>query len=105
MRRERKVNIIRALKNEIDFYKRRSFPVKHLACTTELNHLRLRSTVSAEEVVNMPKDIISPLLARRMVKAFEDSIMELPIETEYDEYFGVYRASLDMWVKPMVDRK
>ena len=104
MRRERKVNIIRALKNEIYFYKRQ-FPVKHIARTTELNHLRLRSTVSAKEVVNMPKDIISPLLVRRMVKAFEDSIMELPIETEYDEYFGVYRASLDMWVKPMVDRK
>ncbi len=101
MRRERKVNIIRALKDEIDFYKRQFVPVKYSADITELKHLRLKSAFSVNEVVNMPKDIISPLLVHRMVKAFEDSIMELPIETEYDEYFGIYKASLDIWVKPM----
>ena len=48
----------------------------------------------------MPKDVVAPLLQHRMAKAFEDAIMELPIETEFDEHFGVYRASIDLWVKP-----
>lgn len=96
MRRERKVNVIRALKDEIDFYKRQSVYVKYLD-RSELRHLRLSSAYSAGEILNIPKSI----LMRRMVKPFEDVIMELPIETEYDEHFGVYRASLDIWVKPM----
>lgn len=92
---ERKVNIIRALKSEIDFYKRQLVPV-NVFYKTDLKHLRLCSSFSMQ----MPKDVISPLLVHKIVKAFEDSIMELPIETEYDEHFGVYRASLDLWVKP-----
>lgn len=99
MKAERKLNIIRALKNELDFYKRQPFPVRVIE-TTELNHLRLHQMFSREEVIQMPKDIISPLLKHRMAKAFEDAIMELPIETEFDEHFGVYRASLDLWVNP-----
>lgn len=87
MRRERKVNIIRALKDELEFYK-------------GLNHLRLQQMFSREEVMQMPKEEVSPLLQHRMAKAFENAIMELPIETEFDEHFGVYRASLDLWVKP-----
>jgi hypothetical protein len=96
MRRERKVNIIRALKDEIDFYKKQCVYVKYLD-RSELRHLRLSSAYSADEILNIPKSI----LMRRMVKPFEDVIMELPIETEYDENVGVYRASLDIWVKPM----
>jgi hypothetical protein len=99
MKAERKVNIIRALKSEIDFYKRQLVPV-NVVYKTDLNHLRLCSSFSRQEVMQMPKDVISPLLVHKIVKAFEDSIMELPIETEYDEHFGVYRASLDLWVKP-----
>ncbi len=96
MRRDRKVNIIRALKDEINFYKRQSVYIKYLD-RSELRHLRLSSVYSADEILNIPKSI----LMRRMVKPFEDVIMELPIETEYDEHFGVYRANLDIWVKPM----
>ena len=97
MRSERKANIIRALKDEIDFYKRQHVCVKYSIDMTRLNHLRLSSAYSADEILNIPKSI----LVRRMVKPFEDVIMELPIETEYDENVGVYRASLDIWVKPM----
>lgn len=99
MRSERKVNIIRALKNELEFYKRKPVPVKVIE-RTELNHLRIFQMFSREEVMQMPKDEVSPLLKHRMAKAFEDAIMELPIETEYDERIGVYTASLDLWVKP-----
>ena len=99
MRRERKVNIIRSLKHELYFYKRQLFPVNVLN-RTDLRHLRLHQMFSREEVMQMPKDIVAPLLQHRMAKAFEDAIMELPIETEFDEKFGVYRASIDLWVKP-----
>ena len=99
MKAERKVNIIRALKSEIDFYKRQLVPV-NVVYKTDLNHLRLQQMFSREEVMQMPKEMVSPLLQHRMTKAFEDAIMELPIETEFDEHFGVYRASLDLWVKP-----
>ena len=98
MRKERKVNIIKSLKTEINFYKRQLVPV-NVFDKTELKHLRLYSSFSREEVLQMPKDIISPLLIRRMAKAFEDSITELPMETEFDEYSGAYKASLDLWVK------
>lgn len=99
MKKQRKVNIIRALKYELDFYKRQPVPVK-IVDRTELRHLRLHQMFSREEVMRMPKDSISPLLRYRLAKAFEDAISELPIETEFDEHFGVYRASIDLWVKP-----
>ena len=99
MRKERKVNIIRALKDEINFYKRQTVSVKYTMDRTELNHLRLNGAVSINEVMNTPKDILASLLAHRMVKTFEDSIKELPIETEYDEHIGVYKVNLDIWVK------
>lgn len=101
MRKERKVNIIRSLKHEISFYKRQLLPVNHITIDrTELQHLRIQQSFSREEVMQMPRDTISPLLQYRMAKAFENAIMELPIETEFDEHFGVYKASLDLWVKP-----
>lgn len=99
MKKWRKVNIIRALKYELDFYKRQPVGIKEIN-RTELRHLRLHQMFSPEEVRQMPKDCISPLFRYRMSKAFEDAISELPIETEFDERFGVYRASLDLWVKP-----
>lgn len=101
MRKERKVNIIRSLKHEISFYKRQLLPVNHITIDrTELQHLRIQQSFSREEVIQMPRDMISHLLQYRMAKAFEDAISELPIETEFDEHFDVYRASLDLWVKP-----
>lgn len=99
MRKDRKVNMIRALKSEVNFYKRQLMPA-NVVYQTELKHLRLRSAFSRQEVVQMPKDMLSPLLQHRIVEAFENTITELPIETEFDEEFGVYRASIDLWVKP-----
>lgn len=101
MEKDRKVNTIRALKSELLFYKKKSItPLK--VDTTYLKHLRIQQAFSREEVIQMPKDIVSPLLIRRMVKAFEDSITELPIETEYDEDLGIYKAKLDLWVKQKI---
>lgn len=99
MQKPRKVNIIKALKSEIYFYKRQSVPVK-MFNMTDLNHLRLNASFSLQEVVQMPKDVLSPLLIHKLAKAFEDSIMQMPIETYYDESFGMHKATLDLWVKP-----
>lgn len=88
MRRDRKVNIIRSLKHELSFYKRQSM--------AGLNHLKLHAMFSKKEVIQMPKEEVSPLLQHKMAKAFEDAIMQFPIETEYDEHFGVYRANIDL---------
>ena len=99
MRKERKVNIIRSLKHELLFYKQQPVGIKTVYMT-DLTHLRIQKSFLREEVMQMPKEMISPLLQHRMAKAFEDAISELPIETEFDEHFGVYRASLDLWVKP-----
>ena len=98
MRKERKVNIIRSLKHELSFYKRQS-GVRTINMTG-LKPLRLHAMFSREEVMQMPKEEVSPLLQHRMAKAFEDAIMQMPIETEFDEHFGVYRANIDLWVKP-----
>lgn len=99
MRKERKVNTIRALKYELSYYKRQPVGIKTVNMT-DLTHLRLEQVFSREEVIQMPKDIVAPILQHRMAKAFEDAIMKLPIETELDEYSGGYRARLDLWVKP-----
>lgn len=99
MKSERKVNIIKALKDEINFYKQQLVPINVFG-RTELKHLRLNSSFSMQEVAQMPKDVLSPLLVHKLVKAFEDSIMEMPIKTEFDEGSGGYKASLDLWVKP-----
>lgn len=98
MRKKRKVNIIRSLKSELYFYKHKSLTPLTFDITN-LKHLRIQQAFLREEVIQMPKDIVSSLLIRRMVKTFEDSIMELPIEIEYDEEFGIYKAKLDLWVK------
>lgn len=98
MRKDRKVNIIRSLKRELSFYKKQSVKIKKIY-PAELKHLRLTQMFSREEVMQMPKDTISPLLQHRMAKAFEDAMIELPIETEFNEDSGVYVASLDLWVK------
>ena len=99
MRKERKVNTIRALKYELEFYKRQLVPVKEIYLG-DLEHLRLHQSLSREEVMEIPKDLVTPLLQHKMAKALEDAVKVLPIETEFDEDFGVYRANLDLWVKP-----
>lgn len=99
MRKDRKINLIRSLKHELSFYKRQTVRPLRLNMT-DLKHLRIQQMFSTHEVMQMPKDMVSPLLQQRMAKAFENALMELPIETEFDEHFGVYRASLDLWVKP-----
>lgn len=96
MRSERKVNTIRALKYELDYYKRQSVGIKTVYMT-DLKHLRIQQMLLREEAMQMPEEVISPLLQRKMVKAFENVIMRLPIETEFDENLGAYRASLDLW--------
>lgn len=98
MQKDRKVNIIRSLKRELSFYKKQPVKIKKIY-PAELKRLRLTQIFSREEVMQMPKDMISPLLQHKMAKAFEDAIMELPIETEFDEDFGVYRANIDLWIK------
>ena len=98
MRSERKVNTIRALKYELDYYKRQPVGIKTVYMR-DLKHLRIQQMLLREEVMQMPKEIVSPLLQRRIVKSFEDIITNLPIKTEFDEDLGVYRASLDLWVE------
>lgn len=93
MNKDRKVNIIRALKHELSFYKRQPFCVKTVNMTG-LKHLRVQQMISREEMMQMPKDMIASFIKYKMV---ESAITELPIETEFDEHFGVYRASLDLW--------
>lgn len=99
MKKERKVNLIRALKSELEFYKHQPVNI-NTVYKTNLTHLRINQMFSRQEVLQMPKHILSDLVIDRMTKSFRDSIMDFPIETEFDELLGGYRASLDLWVKP-----
>lgn len=102
MRKDRKVNTIRALKRELSFYKQSTIKPM-VSNTTELKHLRIQQIFSMEEAIyftQLPKELRTPLIQRRISKAVEDSIEELPVVTEFDEYSGTYRVSLDLWVKP-----
>ncbi len=107
MRKERKVNIIRALKQELSFYKQSSVKPMILN-TTELKHLRIQQIFSMEEVMHitrLPKELRTSLIQSRIAKAVQDSIGELPVVTEFDEHYGTYRVSLDLWVKPENEEK
>lgn len=100
MRKPRKVNTIKALKWEIDYYKRQLVPVNTIVIDrTTLKHIGLQTIFASHEVAMMSKDEISNKLKHRMTNAFADYISSLPIETSYDEQFDVYRAELNLWVK------
>lgn len=105
MKSDRKSNIIKALKNEILGHRRYeellkpTTPIK--LDRTELTHLRLKSSFSAYEVSQMPKDVIPDLLIRKMCRAFTEDFSKLPIVTEVDERENEYTATLDLWVKPI----
>ena len=97
MNKERKTNIIKALKSEIAWYKRQ--PCEEIIRETiDLDHLCISSMFSFEEVAEMPKDIIPDLLIRKLTKAFSDNIKDFPIRTSLDEKHRSYRADLDLWV-------
>ena len=98
MNKDRKINIIKALKEEIHFYKNQPVPVKIIRETIDLDHLCISSMFSFEEVSEMPKDIIPDLLIRKLTKAFSDNIKAFPIRTSLDEEHRRYRADLDLWV-------
>lgn len=98
MKKPRKINTIKALKWEIEYYKRQLVPV-NVVDRTSLKHLRLHTMYSPHEVAMMPRDAISDMLIHRMSKAFTDYIVSLPIETSYDKKYNVYKAELDLWVK------
>lgn len=103
MRKDRKVNIIRALKQELSFYKQSTVKPPMVFNTSELKHLRIQQIFSMEEAIyftRLPKELRTPLIHRRIAKAVEDSIGKLPVVTEFDENSGTYRVSLDLWVKP-----
>ena len=97
MNKERKTNIIKALKSEIAWYKRQ--PVKIIREVQELEHLCLNTVFTPHEVAMMPKDVIPDLLINKLAKAFADNISAMPIETSFDEEFNVYKARLDLWMK------
>ena len=97
----KKDSIIKALKEEIGFYKHLKVPVVYQ--TTDLMHLRIQSAFTPEEVYQMPRDVIPELLAAKLSDAFAGNINMLPIETEYDERYRIYKAHLDIWVKSKHD--
>lgn len=101
MRKDRKVNTIRALKQELSFYKK-STVNRMVFNTQELKHLKIQQIFSREEVIyftSLPKELRKAYVHRRIAKAVEDSIGVLPVVIEFDERSGTYRVSLDLWVK------
>jgi hypothetical protein len=98
MNKDRKVNIIRDLKEEIIFYKKQLIPVNTID-RTRLNHLKLSIAFTPEEIITMPADAKEDLIAHRMTKVFADSVMQMPIETEFDFQQNRYKATLDLWTR------
>lgn len=97
-RRERKVNTIKALKQELEYYKKQPVRIR-VVDRTELRHMKLQTAFSPREIIMVPKSIISDITIDRMTKAFSDYISSLAIETTYDAKSDIYKASLDLWVK------
>ena len=100
MNKPRKKNIIKALKEELDFYKNQNLNF-HIE-STPLKRIRLKATVSQREFMNMPKDFISELLLMHLSHAFEDSIKKLPIKVNFNNDFGIYQVTLDLWINTEV---
>jgi hypothetical protein len=99
MTKPRKVNTIKALKWEIDYYKRQLVPVNTIVIDrTSLKHMRLQIMFEPHEIAMLSNDAISDMVMNRLAKSFTH-ITNLPIKTNYDERLGMYRAELDVWVK------
>ena len=98
MKSERKINMIKALKKELNYYEKEALRT-YTVDRTGLRHLRLKTAYSAIEVAYMSKDELDPLIIRSMSKAFGDILNQMPMETEYDERFQMYKVTLDLWIK------
>ena len=99
MNKPRKVNLIKELKREVNFYKNMTTTVpSQYFYESKLNRLQLNAAFSPNEI-QLSEDEIDYLLKRKMADAFCEVLSQIPIEKRFDQYFHTYRASLDLWVK------
>ena len=100
MNKPRKVTLIKELKREVNFYKNMTATVSaQYFYESKLNRLQLNVAFSRNEI-QLSEDEIDYLLKRKMTDAFREVLPQIPIETRFDQYFQIYRARLDLWVKP-----
>ncbi len=97
MNKPRYMNLYKALKKELDYYKYQNLNF-HFE-NKPFHHLRLKSFFSRYEVMDIPKDRIPEILIRRISRAFEDSIMQFPIIINYKKESGIYEAVLDLYIE------
>lgn len=97
MNKERKINKIKALEEQIRYYKRLSIPVKTIY-QSQLEHIKFNAVLSRYEVMNIPEDMIKDILIHKLLDDFFDKNLRLPFKVMYDENLQFYKATLDLWV-------
>jgi hypothetical protein len=99
MNKERRVNIIKALKNELSFYKRQ--PVQYTVMESNLKHLTLNTRIETDVIMNSNEIGLKNYLERRFSEQFTDAISsnKIPVKTEYDEYSRDCKITVDLYVK------
>lgn len=98
MNKERRVNIIKALKNELSFYKRQ--PVKYTVMESNLKHLALNTRIETDVIMNSNEIGLKNYLERRFSEQFVNAISsnKIPVKTEYDEHSRDCKITVDLYV-------
>lgn len=102
MQKERKVNIIRALKADIrDLKKQLEFFMPYYQGEIkrkQLKHYKITSVIPFHEVMHLSQVEASKMLIYKMIEQLEKDFLNFPIKTEFDERTYIYKASIDFWV-------
>lgn len=98
MNKERRVNIIKALKEELHRYKKSR--VQYVINQHIYDRLRLQSCVLYEDVLNTPEEVLENVVKDQIADKFRKSLGTLiPFYTEDDERMRTKKVVVDIYVR------
>lgn len=98
MNKERRVNIIKALKNELHRYKRAR--VQYVINQHTYDHLRLCRYIPYEDVITLEESELMDIAKHGIAKTFLNSLGEqIPIYVEDEERMCAKKVIVDIFVR------
>ena len=98
MSKERRVNLIRALKYELIFYKNQKFNCEVVSPPFE--HVKLQTRMSKMDVVNANTEGLRHYINNRFSEQFISLLNTMiPVYTYYDQETDTYAIQTDIYVK------
>lgn len=97
-KKQRKANLIKALKQELYHYKCKPIPINYI--TTQLHQYKFGKLIDDRELKKYGTDEIESYVKERLANDFEQALGEIiPIDVEHDDDYRQTRYVVDIWVK------